>query len=51
MLFLGHRNVDFPQQPHADLPLSESESEEEEDEDDLIQYNTEKMSNFVLDSD
>ncbi|XP_063725445.1 uncharacterized protein LOC134853382 [Symsagittifera roscoffensis] len=47
-----HRNVDFPQQPHANLPLSESESEEEEDEDeDLMNYNNEKLSNFVLDSD
>ena len=50
---IGHRNVDFPQQPHANLPLSESESEEEEDEDDdeLLQYTNQKMSNFVLDSD
>ena len=47
-----HRNVDFPQQPHANLPLSESESDEEEDEDeDLMNYNNEKLSNFVLDSD
>jgi translation initiation factor 1A len=46
-----HRNVDFPQQPNASLPLSSSESEEEESEDEDLAYNTNKLSNFVLDSD